>query len=185
MARLSIDAVDTEIRWCERPAEVGAGTRHGPWEKRREGILVESGSYREGVRHGPWRLASSTGLVQEGSYDADQRVGVWVFKGADGEEVRRVDYGRPEAPKATAEGETSGEAEEEAQVAGVRVRIQNARSDDLLLSLEPLGESVSLEPGAAVDLEVGDRGEFLVESDDAGLTVRAQEGARLEASPAP
>lgn len=179
--QLSIPAVGTSMRWCEKLGPI-RGIRHGPSEKRRDGRLVESGAYKDGARDGAWTLRSGPHMVQEGEYRGDQRVGVWLTRGAEGREISRVDYGASGVAQATTSAIPGPPAA--AVAPGIRVlRVDNSRSTPMELLLEPAGEALSIPAGSSVDLEASGQGasELVIESWDEGLTIRSQGGGALGA----
>lgn len=171
---LAIPAVETVMRWCERSGLGGARVQHGPWEKVREGRVIERGTYQEGVRNGTWTLFWSSGKPQsKGEYRDGRRAGVWTFWREDGTEVRSLDYGDPG-------GEAIEVSESEAPPAPpITLRVENSRAEDLIFALEPANQAYAMPPGTV--FEVRTRGSapegIRVEATEGGVTVWPGESA--------
>jgi hypothetical protein len=194
-ARLEIAEIETVINSCEKTGLGQMKVQHGPWEKRRSGVLVESGAYRDGLRHGSWTYHLSSGQPQSaGEYHDGVKRGVWVFWDAKGDVLREVDYGAPETKEVAeaakegvtgiAEGQPGEEVSKETEkqtTIEISVRVENSRNEELLLSLEPSGEKYAVPPGTSFEVSaVGPRGgRVVVESFDEGISLWAWEGSEM------
>jgi hypothetical protein len=174
----SIALVDEEVRWCERSDPARGAVRHGPYQRIREGKVIDSGAYEDGLRHGPWTHVSGSGVTQEGEYRADRRVGVWVTRARDGEEIQRRDYGaaEPAGPEAAIGAQSSPTAP-----GFWTLRVENDRTGEVELALEPAGQSFVLSTGSSMELRASGLGpgEITIETSDEVITLRAQRGAEL------
>jgi hypothetical protein len=171
---LSIPATDTVMRWCERVGRGGARVQHGRWEKLRGGRLVERGAYKDGVREGRWTIYWRGGPRQsQGSYQDGRRSGQWIFYREDGSEIRRIDYGSPDAGAIEVSAIPNEVEVAPAEPPPVSLRFENAGGTDLIFALEPSTEAYAMPPGASFEvLTRAPAGEIVVESTDDGLIVR-------------
>lgn len=201
--RLSIEAIESLVTWCDKSGPEGTLIRHGPWERRVAGVLLESGRYEDGEQTGEWRLHWASGEPQSaGLYQAGQRIGTWTVWDRDGRVIREIDYGAPEeesvaavAEAPTPEPEQADEvasseedadpdaaAEEERAEPSFTLLVENFHENDVIFALEPFAEEYWMAPGDMFEVAAfgPNAGDLRLESSPEAIVVWASEDADIE-----